>query len=252
MKSALITGSGRPRIGNLIARGLADDGYAIGLHYHNSAEHAHHTRDELQQQGHTCHAYQADVGDEASVKQMIDGFHEQHGRIDVLVTTASIWNQKPFAETTADDVLASFRVNTLGTFLCAKAAGLKMAEQSGGGSIIVCGDWAIERPYPGHAAYFIAKGGIPTLTRMLAVELAAVNPQVRVNCIHPGPVMFPPDASDEERQEMKESTLTRTAGDPQCMLATVRFLTDNPFITGACIPVDGGRTIYAGETRGET
>jgi len=251
LKTALITGSGRDRIGNLIARGLADDGYAIGLHYHNSEEEAHQTRDEIRAAGCHCDAYQADVGDEKDVQQMFSSFHQQHQRIDLLVTTASIWKTKPLAETTADDVLASFQVNTLGTFLCAREAGLQMAEQETGGSIIVCGDWAIQRPYPGHAAYFIAKGAIPTLTKMLAVELAALNPKVRVNCIHPGPVMFPPGSSEEEKQEMKDSTLVKTAGDPDCILQAVRFLASNPFMTGACIPVDGGRSIYAGETRND-
>ena len=99
------------------------------------------------------------------------------------------------------------------------------------------------------AAYFVSKGAIPTLTRVLAVELGHRNPKVRVNCIHPGPVMFPPDASDAERQEMVESTLVRTADCPESIALAVQFLIDNPFVTGACLPVDGGRTIYAGETR---
>ncbi len=250
-KAALVTGSGRDRVGNLIARGLAEDGYAIGLHYHSSEEEAVQTRDELRGKGVACDAYQADVGEEEDVKRMVAAFGEQHGRIDVLVTTASIWKTIPFAETTADDVLQSFRINTLGTFLCAREAGLRMAKQEEGGSIIVCGDWAIERPYPSHAAYFIAKGAIPTLTRMLAVELAEMNPKVRVNCIHPGPVMFPPGSSEEEKQEMRDSTLVKTAGETECMLSAVRFLTSNHFVTGACLPVDGGRSIYAGETRND-
>jgi pteridine reductase len=180
---------------------------------------------------------------------MFDGVLAQFGRLDVLVTTASIWETISLEDVTADDLRRNFEANTLGTFLCARRAGLIMAGQTDGGAIITIGDWAIERPYLDHSAYFVSKGAIPTLTRVLAVELAHRNPKVRVNCIHPGPVMLAPDASAAERQEMIESTLVRTVDHPESIAQAVRFLIDNAFVTGACLPVDGGRTIYAGETR---
>ena len=109
------------------------------------------------------------------------------------------------------------------------------------------GDWAIERPYLDHAAYFISKGSIPTLTRSLAVELGHRNPKVRVNCIHRGPVMFPPDTTDAEREALRESTLTKSGNCPVSVAKAVALLLDNEFITGTCLPVDGGRTIFASE-----
>jgi pteridine reductase len=246
---ALITGSGRRRVGNVVALALAQRGYAIGLHYHMSAESAQATVAELRARGTACAAFQADVGDETAVDRLFAGVLEQFGRLDVLVTTASIWETIPLDQVTAADLRRNFDANTLGTFLCARRAGLIMAGQETGGAIITIGDWAIERPYLDHSAYFVSKGTIPTLTRVLAVELGHRNPKVRVNCIHPGPVMFPPDASDAERQEMVESTLVRTADCPESIALAVQFLIDNPFVTGVCLPVDGGRTIYAGETR---
>jgi pteridine reductase len=120
-----------------------------------------------------------------------------------------------------------------------------MTEQPEGGAIVTIGDWAIERPYLDHSAYFLSKGAIPTLTRTLAVELAHRNPRVRVNCIHPGPVMFPPDSSEEERQEMVDSTLVKRANCPDSVCRAVRFFLENDFVTGVCLPVDGGRTIFA-------
>jgi pteridine reductase len=125
-----------------------------------------------------------------------------------------------------------------------------MAEQPTGGSIVVFGDWAIQRPYPDHSAYFVSKGAIPTLTRTLAVELGRRNPRVRVNCIHPGPVMFPSDMSEQEREEVMASTLTKNANCPEAVVSAVRFLIDNPFVTGVCLPVDGGRSVFADEQRG--
>jgi pteridine reductase len=179
---------------------------------------------------------------------MFDAIEKSFGRLDVLVTTAAIWESIPLEEVTAEDVQRNFNVNTLGTFLSARRAGLTMVSQETGGAIITIGDWAIDRPYLNHMAYFMSKGSIPTLTRALAVELAHRNPKIRVNCIHPGPVMFPPDCGEEERRQLVDSTLVKHAGDPQAIADAVKFLIDHEFVTGVCLPVDGGRTIYAGET----
>jgi pteridine reductase len=244
---ALVTGSGRHRVGNVIVHALANRGYAIAIHYRSSVAEAQQTVAELRAAGVACEAFGADVSVEREVDAMFTALAERFGRLDVLVTTASIWETISLEAVTADDLLRHFAANALGTFLCARRAGLMMAAQDQGGVIVTIGDWAIERPYLDHSAYFVSKGAIPTLTRTLAVELAARNPRVRVNCIHPGPVMFPPDASPEERQEMVDSTLLKLADCPDSVAHAVQFLIDNPFVTGACLPVDGGRTIFARE-----
>lgn len=244
----MVTGSGRRRVGNVVATALAQSGYSIALHYHSSGSAAAESLKELRDTGVDCEAFQADVAIETEVDRMFASVVERFGRLDVLVTTASIWETTSLEDVTADDLLRNFQVNTLGTFLCARRAGLIMADQEGGGSIVTIGDWAIQRPYLDHCAYFVSKGAIPTLTRALAVELAHRNPKVRVNCIHPGPVMFPPDASPEERQEMLESTLVKTANCPESIAKAVKSLVENPFVTGVCLPVDGGRTIFASES----
>ena len=127
---------------------------------------------------------------------------------------------------------------------------MRMARQPDGGCIVTIGDWAIQRPYRDYAAYFVSKGAIPTLTQTLAVELGSRNPKVRVNCLHPGPVMFPPNTTPEEQAEMIESTLVKDANQPDWIAQAVHFLIENTFVTGACLPVDGGRTIYAPESSG--
>jgi pteridine reductase len=230
-----------------VARYLAERGFAVALHYHASAAAARETVQELQRQGTECEAFPANVADEDEVDRLFNAVVERFGRLDALVTTASIWDTIPLERVTADDVRRNFDINALGTFLCARRAGLIMAGQEEGGTIITIGDWAIARPYLDHAAYFVSKGAIPALTRVLAVELAHRNPRVRVNCIHPGPVMFPPESSEAERQEMIASTLVRTANCPDSIASAVGFFIDNPFVTGVCLPVDGGRTIFAAE-----
>ncbi len=245
-KTALVTGSGRKRVGNVVARALADWGYRVAIHYHSSGESAERTVAEIEAQGGEALAVQADVADESQVDRMFERVLERFERLDVLVTTASIWRTISLEDVTAEDVRRSFDINTLGTFLCCRRGGLIMAGQPEGGSIVTFGDWAIERPYTDHAAYFTAKGSIPTLTRMFAVELAQKNSRVRVNCIHPGPVMFPDGMSDEEREAVRNATLVEGADCPENVSRTVRFFIENPFVTGTCLPVDGGRTIFAG------
>ena len=245
---ALVTGSGRRRVGNLIARSLAETGYSIALHYYSSADAAKESVEEMRSLGVGCEAFKADIAAESEVDSMFEEVVQRFGRLDVLVTTSSIWEAIPLEDVTADDIRRHFDVNALGTFVCARRAGLLMAEEAEGGSIVTIGDWAIERPYLNHTAYFLSKGAIPTLTRTLAVELGHRNPRVRVNCIHPGPVMFPPDAPEEERQQMIDSTLVKRANCPESVCQAVRFFLENEFVTGVCLPVDGGRTIFASDS----
>ena len=245
---ALITGGGRQRVGYVIAKSLAREGYSIALHYHSSVDAAKKSQAEIQSLGAECEIYSADVSDADAVDNMCSAVKEKFGRIDVLVATSSIWSPQKLEEITPEDLRRNFDVNTLGTFFAAKSAGLMMAGQPNGGSIVTIGDWAIERPYPGYAPYFISKGAIPTLTRTLAVELASRNPKVRVNCIHPGPVMLPPGTTESEREDLIAATLTKKVDDPEAVAKTVRFFIENDFITGVCLPVDGGRSIYAQES----
>ncbi len=120
-----------------------------------------------------------------------------------------------------------------------------MEAQPSGGAIVNIGDWAIERPYENFAPYFVSKGAIPTLTRMLAVELSARNPRIRVNAILPGPVLLPETMSPQERRQVVDATLAKSEGSPADVAEAVLLLLENPFITGVCLPVDGGRTIYS-------
>jgi len=242
---ALVTGAGAPRIGNCVARTLAARGYRIGLHTFMSIDHARETAAELAAGGAEVRLLTADMRDEHTIRDMIAEAHQAFGRIDALVNCAAIWQRKPLEEVTAADVRDHFEVNTLGTFICCQQAGLIMVQQPTGGSIVNLGDWAIGRPYPGYAAYFPSKGAIPALTRCLAVELAQRNPRVRVNAILPGPAMLPDDLPQAERRAAIAGTLVQREGSPQHVADAVVFLLENDFVTGVCLPVDGGRSIYA-------
>lgn len=242
---ALVTGSGKRRVGWHVADALAARGYNIAVHYRTSAREAAETVAHLQGRGVEAAAFQADLADEAAVRDLVRGARDRFGRLDVLVNCAAVYGSKRFEEITAADLRHNFETNLLGTFLCAQQAGLEMARQPEGGCIVNFGDWAAERPYLDYAAYFAVKGGITALTRSLAVELGTRNPRVRVNCILPGPVLFPPEMPAAEREHAIRSTLVQREGQPANVAATVLFLVENDFVTGVSIPVDGGRTIYA-------
>ena len=121
-----------------------------------------------------------------------------------------------------------------------------MSKQATGGAIVLLGDWAISRPYPDFAAYFASKGAIPTLTRSLAVELAERNPRMRVNAILPGPVLLADQTPDSTQQAILQQCLLRRMGTADHVARTAVFLAEHEFLTGVCLPVDGGRSIYAG------
>jgi pteridine reductase len=244
-KVALVTGSGKKRVGWYIADALAERGYALSIHYRTSAIEAELAASSFRERGVQVMALSADLTDENAVKELIDQTLANFGRLDVLVNTAAAWRSKRLEDVTAADVRHYFETNTLSTFLCSQLAGLAMVRQPEGGSIITLGDWAIERPYLNYAAYFPSKGAIPTLTRSLAVELGTRNPRVRVNCIMPGPVLLPPDLPALERQQAIDATLVKREGSPLNIAQAVLFLIDNDFVTGVSLPVDGGRTIYA-------
>src|SRR5262245_50980050 len=186
-KVALVTGSGKRRVGWHVADALAERGFNLAIHYNTSVAEAAETVASLQGHNIEAHAFQANLADEKAVRVMVGGVLQRFGRIDVLVNCAAVWKGKRLEDVTADDVRLHFEINALGTFLCSQLAGLAMVKQPDGGLIVTIGDWAVSRPYIDYAAYFPSKGAVTALTNCLAVELGTRNPRVRVNCILPGP-----------------------------------------------------------------
>jgi pteridine reductase len=245
---ALITGSGKRRVGWHVAQALGQRGYSIAIHYRSSAAEARETVEDLQSRGIDAEAFGADLTDERAVQTMIAEVIARFGRVDVLVNCAAIWRSKPLEEVTAADVREFFEINTLGTFVASHQVGLLMTQQPEGGVIILVGDWATARPYLDYSAYMISKGSIPTMTRCLAVELGTRSPRVRVNGILPGPVMLPADLPAEVREHAIESTLVKREGKPENVAQAVLHFVENDFLTGACLAVDGGRSIFANDS----
>jgi pteridine reductase len=247
-KVALVTGSGKRRVGSFVAEALAARGYSIAVHYRTSETEAKETAAQLASRF-TVSAipFQADLRDETAVKHLVNEVLERFGRIDVLANCAAIWNRKRLEDVTAADVREHFDTNLLGTFLMCQHVGLAMVKQPTGGCIVNVGDWADVRPYRDYAAYFPSKAAVPGLTRVFAVELGTRNPNVRVNAVLPGPVLLPPEVSGEEKQQVIAGTLVNREGSPAHVAIAVLHFIDNDFVTGTCLPVDGGRSVFAND-----
>ena len=239
---ALVTG-GAVRVGRSIVRELVAHGYRVAVHANTSLDRAQELVRELNAAGHDAAAFGAELRDEEATRAMIDRVRRHFGRLDALVNNAAIWSPTPLDIVAADDLRRFFEVNTLSTFVCCQHAGLAMAGQETGGAIVNLGDWAVARPYRNYSAYFVSKAAIPVITRLLAVELA---PRVRVNAVMPGPVLLPEGVSEAERRRAVQGTLLGRPGRPENVAQAVIALLENDFITGVCLPVDGGRTL--GET----
>src|SRR3954470_6670083 len=133
---ALVTGSGKKRIGWHVADALAGRGYHIAVHYRTSAKEAAETVEHLRARGVEAVAFQADLAEEPAVRDLVGGALDHFGRLDVLVNCAAVYKATRLEEVTAADLRHNFEANLLGTFLCARQAGLAMVRQPEGGCIV--------------------------------------------------------------------------------------------------------------------
>jgi pteridine reductase len=243
---ALITGSGVARVGRRVAERFREAGFRIVLHAHRSVELAGKLVADWNAEGCTTSLVVGDVSDEQQVRAWRSEIASRFGRLDVLVNSAAIWEPIPLEKATAADFNHFFAINALGTALTNQQFGLMMTQQTHGGAIINIGDWSTIRPYRDFAAYFSSKASVVSITQSMAVELALRNAKVRVNAILPGPVLLSEEVSEQRRQRIIQECLLQREGTPDDVAEAALFLATSPFITGVSLPVDGGRTIYAG------
>ena len=235
----LITG-GAVRVGGVISRTLAERGAKVVVHYFNSQEAAKKLVTAIRNFGGEAIAVRADVSKSGDVKRMVDESQKVFGRIDILINNAAVFYRTPFPDISDSDWRHFLDVNLSGAFYCAREVAKLMLQQRSG-KIINIADVSGINPWPGYIPYSVAKGGLITLTKALAKALA---PHIMVNCIVPGPVLLSDCSTEEEKQQMVASTLLQRIGSPQDIANTVAFLIEgSDFITGAIIPVDGGKLI---------
>ncbi len=239
-KVALITG-GAKRLGNAIAHALHGEGAQLVIHYRSSQASAEALVAELNAlRAQSALALGCDLLDTNALAQLIDKTVQRCGRLDILVNNASSFYPTPVGtinEQQWDELVGSNLKAPL--FLAQAAAPHLRATQ---GLILNMVDIHAQRPLPEHAVYSIAKAGLVTLTKALARELG---PEVRVNAIAPGPVLWPEQPiSAELQQEIIGKTALKRQGSPlDIARAALFFAKDAPYVTGQVLAIDGGRSI---------
>ena len=236
----LITGAAR-RIGAAVVRRLHAEGFDIALHYHRSKVEAQALAAELNAiRADSVLTLAADLADDARLATMAEEAARWHGRLDALVNNASSFHATPVGgiDGTAWDNL--FASNARAPLFLSQAAAPHLAAQQG--AIVNMVDIYAERPLREHTVYGMAKAALVAMTQSLAIELA---PQVRVNAIAPGAILWPEHGKDyTERDAMIASTPLKRCGDPEDIASTVLWLLrDAKFVTGQVIRVDGGRSL---------
>jgi pteridine reductase len=240
--TVLVTGGAR-RVGAAIVRGMHAAGANLVIHYRKSAAEAEALAGELGavRRGSVA-LVQADLLDTHQLAGVIDAASAAFGRLDVLVNNASSFYATPVGEITAaqfDDLVGS---NLRAPLFLAQAAAPHLKRQRG--LILNIADIHGLKPLRHFPVYSAAKAALVMLTRSLARELG---PEIRVNAIAPGPVLWPEHGMSAASQaEIVERTLLKRAGSPEDVARTaVFFATAAPYITGQVLAVDGGRSVGA-------
>lgn len=238
-KRCLVTG-GAIRVGRALVELLADRGARVAFTYRSSRDAALELQRQLSGAGVEAHALPCELSDAEGVARLIAECRALWGGVDVLINNASLFRRTPLTDATLDDWDDQMNANLRAPWLLSQAFGPEM-KQRGEGIILNMLDIAAERPYPGYLPYCASKAGLVALTKGLARVLA---PEVRVNGIAPGTVLWPDDYPEEQKQRTLAKTPMRGVGSPEDIAAAARYLIeDAPFVTGVVLPVDGGRLL---------
>jgi pteridine reductase len=239
-QAVLVTGAAR-RVGAAIARKLHGAGASVLLHYRTSAKAAESLARELNEaRAGSARILQADLLDVNQLAPLVDAATAAFGRLDILVNNASTFYPTPMGTISAHDWDDLMGTNVKAPLFLSQAAAGALRQSAG--LIINLVDIHGSRPLKQFAVYGTAKAALAMLTRSLARELA---PEVRVNGIAPGPIMWPDDAPDTEtKAKIISQTLLQRQGSPDDVARTALFLAaDAPYITGQILAVDGGRSV---------
>ena len=241
-KTVLVTGGAR-RVGAAICRRLHAAGANVVIHYRASATAARALAKLLNatRKG-SAACVKADLLDEPTPRALVAACIAEFGRLDALVNNASSFSATPVGRMNQRAWHDLMGTNLKAPLFIAQAAARELKKRRG--CVVNIVDIHAEFPLKDYVIYTIAKGGLAALTRSLARELG---PQVRVNGVSPGPILWP-DAgiwkSAKMRKNILDRTLLKRMGEPDDIARTVEFLiTSAPYVTGQIIAVDGGRSI---------
>ena len=233
-----MTGAGR-RVGARIARRLHAAGMSVAVHCHRSRGEAERLREELEAaRPASATVVAADLLEPDAGPSVVASAAERWGRLDVLVNNASTFYPTPIGEATQAEWRDLVGSNLAAPFFLAQAAAPHLRAVRG--CIVNIADVYGHRPLAGHPIYSAAKAGLVMLTRALALELG---PEVRVNSVSPGAVLWPENDCPGRRRIIEEIAL-KQSGEPEDIARAVLFLArEAPYVTGQDLAVDGGRLL---------
>lgn len=237
-RSAIITGAAK-RIGKYIALSLAKRGYDIGLHYYTSQNDALETKKEIETIGRDCVLLRCDLQNEKEAEKLISNASESLKNVELLVNNASIFEQKDFDKTSAEDIERNFAVHLKAPFILSS----RFAAHCKHGNIINIVDANIVKTETDYFAYLLSKRALMDLTVLTAKALA---PNIRVNAIAPGSTIEPIDWNKKSYSYVHERATQvplKTEGGPQYIMQGIDYLISNAIVTGQCLFIDSGAHI---------
>lgn len=237
-KVALVTGAAK-RVGAAIARTLHAAGYDVVVHHLTSHDEAEALVTELNatRNGSARHV-SADLKDLAACRMVVEYAAGEFGGLDLLVNNASVYAATPLAELDEWDFAEIIEINLRAPLFLAKHAAPLIARRRG--AIINVTDVYAERPTEHHPIYLASKAGLAALTGSLALDLA---PDVRVNAVAPGAILWPEGGDVERRERILARIPAGRPGGPGDIAEAVAYLADAEYVTGHTLRVDGGRSL---------
>ena len=239
-QTALITGAAR-RVGAQLARALHAEGANLAIHCHRSLAQAQRLSAELNAvRPASAEVFGADLRDAAQPAHLVAQTCTRFGGLNLLINNALSFYPTPLGTITLAQWQDLMGTNLQAPLFMAQAAAAPLKASRGASINIV--DIHGLRPLRDHTVYSTAKAGLIMLTRALARELA---PEVRVNAVAPGAVLWPEAGMDEERKEkiLEQTPLHRTGSPADIARAVLFFAAESPFVTGQILAVDGGRSV---------
>jgi NAD(P)-dependent dehydrogenase (short-subunit alcohol dehydrogenase family) len=245
-QTALITGAGK-RIGRAIALDLADHGWAVAVHYNRSSGAAQEVVEQITGAGGRAVAVGGDLTREAEVQAIVPAVVDALGPLGLLVNNASVFENDTVADATRESWDRHMEANLRAPVVLIQAFARQLPEDAAGAVVNIL-DQRVWNPTPYFMSYTVAKMGLWSLTRTLAMALA---PRIRINAIGPGPTLKNDRQSDHHFERQWRAVPLARPTDPAEVAEAVRYLAAAQAVTGQMLALDGGEHLgWAQPSRG--